>query len=368
MHNDHVVIDAVGHTYDFTPDNRKEGVPVELYDGFITWLYGYGHAPMERTTDGYLLEREEWANGWTTEELLRMFFVESDVDVVAMHAVNFYNLFERGANPWPQCQAVKAAAPERVLLYAAVDPLADRAREFEHMAAAAESGIDGFKFYPVSGLVDEKNHAVSYLFSDDDVQEYFAYARKLGINHLAIHKAMPTGPGPNEHDKPQDVQAAAATFPDMTFEVVHSGWAFLEDCAAQLTMNANIYANLETTANAIVRMPRRFARAVGTLLAEAPDRVLFGSGAPLTHPQPIVEAIANFEMPEDLVQEGLPEFTEEVKGKLLGGNMAAMHGLDLEAIKERSRTDEFAARRREYLEGPPQPWALKRERVKVPAA
>ena len=37
----------------------------------------------------------------------------------------------------------------------------------------------------------------------------------------------------------------AAAFPDMTFEVVHSGWAFLDDCAFQLQMNPNIYANLE---------------------------------------------------------------------------------------------------------------------------
>lgn len=362
MHNDYVVIDAVGHTYDFSDDNRKAGVPLEVYDGFISWLYGYGHTPMEATTGGYMLERSEWANGWTTDELLEMFFVESGVDVVAMHAVNFYNLFERGANPWAQCLAVKKAAPERTLLYAAVDPLADRAAEFEHMAEAAEGGVDGFKFYPVSGLVDSNNHAVNYSFGDEKVQEYFAYARELGVNHLAIHKALPTAPGPNEHDRPGDVNAAAATFPDMTFEVVHSGWAFLEDCANQLTMNPNIYANLESTANAVVRMPRRFARAVGTLLAEAPDRVLFATGAPLSHPQPIIEAIADFEMPEDLVQEGLPEFTDEIKAKLLGGNMAALHGLDLDAIRQRTATDEWASRRQAYLEDP-RPWALKRDRV-----
>jgi len=363
MYRDHIVIDAVGHTYDFRPDNRKDGVPQEVYDGFIAWLYGYGHVPVEKRTDGYPLELHEFANGWTTEELTRMFFVESDVDVVAMHAVNFYNLFERGANPWPQCLAVKAAAPERVLLYAAVDPLSDKAAEFEHMAECAEGGVDGFKFYPVSGLVDERNHAVSYSFADEDVQEYFEYARKLGVNHIAVHKALPTGPGPNEHDRPNDVNAAAATFPDMTFEVVHSGWAFVEDCANQLTMNPNIYANLESTANTVVQMPRRFAKAVGALVAEAPDRVMFGSGAPLSHPQPIIEAIADFEMPEDLLEEGLPEFTDELKGKLLGGNMAALHGLDVEAIRARSTSDEWAERRREYLQGDLEPWKLKRERL-----
>ena len=363
MHNDYFVIDGVGHTYDFSADNRKDGIPLEVYNGFIAWLYGYGHAPMERDSDGYMLSLDEWANGWTTDELTRMFFVESDVDMVAMHAVNFYNLFERGANPWPQCLAVKEAAPDRVLLYAAVDPLSDKKAEFEHMARAAEYGIDGFKFYPVSGLVDERNHAVSYSFGDDFVQDYFEYARELGVHHLAVHKAMPTAPGPSEHDKPNDVQHAAVTFPDMTFEVVHSGWAFIEDCAQQLALNPNIYANLETTANAIVRMPRRFAKSVGALLAEAPDRVIFGSGAPLTHPQPIIEALADFEMPEDLVQEGFPEFTDRLKADLLGGTMARMHGLDLEQVKAKLADDEFAKARAEYLSKDLEPWAPKRERV-----
>lgn len=357
------VIDAVGHTYDFSHDNQRAGVPDEVYYGFIKWLYGYGHEPLEKTSDGYLLGYDEWANGWTTDELVRMFFTESDVDMVAMHAVNFYNLFERGANPWPQCIAVKKAAPERVLLYPAVDPLSDRAAEFDKMTQAAELGVDGFKFYPVSGMVDARNRAVSYDFSDETILPYFEHARSLGVRHIGIHKALPTGPGPNDHDRPNDVLGAAVAFPDMTFEVVHSGWAFVEDCALQLTMTPNIYANLETTANAIVRMPRRFARSVGALLAEAPDRVLFASGAPLTHPQPIIEAIADFEMPQDLIDEGLPEFTPELKAKLLGGNMAALHGIDIEAKKAALKSDEFSRSRQEYLEGGGVPWQLKKDRV-----
>lgn len=363
MHEGKFVIDAVGHTYDFRADNRKPDVPVEAYDGFIAWLHGYGHEPLERTSGGYQLTLEEWAGGWTTAELLDTFFVESGVDMVAMHAVNFYNLFQRGANPWEQCVAVKQAAPDRVLLYAAVDPLSDRMAELDKMAEAAELGVDGFKFYPVSGLVDSRNHAISYSFADDAIYPFFEHARSLGVRHLAIHKALPTGPGPNQHDRPEDVAAAAASFPDMTFEVVHSGWAFLEDCAVQMTLNANIYANLETTANAVVRMPRRFAKAVGTLLSVAPDRVLFGSGAPLTHPQPIVEAIADFTMPADLVDEGLPDLTEEVKADLLGLNMARLHGIDVPAVSARLADDPLSEARAAYLANEREPWARKRERI-----
>ena len=159
------------------------------------------------------------------------------------------------------------------------------------------------------------------------------------------------------------MSAAAAAFPDMTFEVVHSGWAFLEDCAFPLQLNPNIYANLETTANTAARMPRRFLRSVGTLLAAAPQQVLFGTGAPLNHPQPIIEAIDELTMPEDLLEEGLPELTAEVKADLMGGNMARMLGLDVEDLKKTFASDEFATRRVDYRNGEPKPWALKRARI-----
>jgi uncharacterized protein len=362
MWNGNLVIDAVGHTYDFSDDNRLDHVPVEAYDGFISWLYQYGHTPLERRDGGYMLSLDEFRGGWTTEELLSVFFVESDVDMVARHAVNFFDLFERGANPWPQCAAVKEAAPDRVLLYAAVDPLSDRGAELEKMAQRVEEGIDGFKFYPVNGLTDFNNVPLSYSFADERIFPFFDHARSLGIKHVAIHKALPTAPGPHHQDRPDDVSTAAAAFPDMTFEVVHSGWAFLEDCAFQLQMNPNIYANLETTANTAGRMPRRFLKSVGELLAAAPKQVLFGTGAPLGHPQPIIEAIGALTMPEDLLDEGLPELTDQVKADLFGGNMLRMHGLDAGEIADKLAGDEFAVRRAEYQQDP-HPWRVKRDRV-----
>ena len=72
--------------------------------------------------------------------------------------------------------------------------------------------------------------------------------------------------------------------------------------------------------------------------------MLFGTGAPLGHPQPIIEAISEIEMPEDLREEGLPELTDELKADLLGGNFARMLGLDVERLKKSFAEDEFAIR------------------------
>jgi predicted TIM-barrel fold metal-dependent hydrolase len=362
MRNGKIVIDGVGHVYDLADDNRREQVPKPVYDWFIGWLYKTGHESLESAEGGYLLSREEFTGGWTTEELVRLFFVESDVDMIAMHEVNFFNVFVRGGNPWDQCRAVKDAAPHRTLLYAACDPLADRGAQFELMAQRAAEGVNGFKFYPVSGFADIHHRPLSYRFDDEAIFPYFEHARNLGVMHIAVHKALPAAHGSNVHDRPDDVTGAAAAFPDMTFEVVHSGWAFLDDCALQLALNLNIYANLEVTANTVVRQPRRFARSVGALVREAPDRVLFGTGAPLGHPQPIIEAIEAFEMPQDLLEEGLPEFTAEVKAGIMGGNFARMHGLDPEAIEAAVTGDEFTERRKEYVQHP-DPWQPKKDRI-----
>ena len=362
MRNGRVIIDAVGHTVDLAADNRRDEVPLEAFNHFAAWLHRYGHAALESDSSSYQLPLEEFVGGWTTEELTHVFFVESDVDMVALHAVNFFDLFKRGANPWPQCLAIKRAAPDRVLLYAPCDPLADPAAERERMAQRAEEGADGFKFYPVNGLRDERGAPMSYSFADDLLLGYIDHARSLGVAHVAVHKAFPTSPGSNVQDRPDDVTVAAAAFPDVTFEVVHSGWAFLEDCALQLMLNPNIYANLETTANTAVRMPRRFLRAVGTLLAAAPDRVLFATGAPICHPQPIIEAIESLAMPEDLLDEGLPELTDSLKAGILGENFARMHALDVDEVRERLSGDDFAVRRDAHR-ADPHPWQLKRERV-----
>jgi hypothetical protein len=46
-----------------------------------------------------------------------------------------------------------------------------------------------------------------------------------------------------------DIDAAAAAFPALQFEVVHGGFAFIEETAFQLARFANVWVNLETTSN-----------------------------------------------------------------------------------------------------------------------
>jgi len=52
-----------------------------------------------------------------------------------------------------------------------------------------------------------------------------------------------------------------------------------------------------------VRRPRRFAEVLGTLLLHGgSDRIVFGTGGMQAHPQPILEAVARLELPDELTQ------------------------------------------------------------------
>lgn len=367
MWNDSLVIDGVAHGFDWSVDNRAEQLPPEAYHAFINGIYQFAHQGLESTEPGYMLTFEEYTHGWQAEDLAQMFFEESDVDVIAYHHVVIAGCFKNGSSPWEVGLELKQAYPDRVLLYAFVDPL-EGPGELDLMQEKAETGmVDGFKFYPANGVFDaESGLPKIMLYDDPDLAfPYFEKARELGIPRIAIHKAAPVGPGSLDKDRVEDISTAALTFPDLTFEVVHSGFAFLEECALQLQLHPNIYANLETTANFVVRRPRKFAQILGEfLLAAGPDRILWGTGAPTSHPQPVLEAFANLEMPEDLVEGyGYPELTEEIKRKIFGLNMAKLHGIDPEERKAKLSGDEWSARRAAAQADQVGPWQGIRDRM-----
>ena len=194
-------------------------------------------------------------------------------------------------------------APDRVLLYGCVDTFdEDRGRVFASMERMVEQGAVGFKFYPSNGFFDVTKHKLVQMLYDDPQRAFpfFEKARELGVMHLAFHKAQPVGPGPVDAVHYEDLSTAALAFPDMTFEVVHAGWAFLEEAGIQLMLHDNIYANLECVVNLVVRHPRRFAHIIGTLLRYGgAERILYATGCAVNHSDPILERFMAFEMPED---------------------------------------------------------------------
>jgi hypothetical protein len=151
----------------------------------------------------------------------------------------------------------------------------------------------------------------------------------------------------------------------MTFEIVHDGCAFLEESALQLMLHENIYANLECVVNLIVRYPEKFAHILGTLLLhEGEDKLIFATGCAVNHPDPIIRALLDFQMPPALMAGyNYPELTPAIKAKILGGNMARLHGIDIPMAKSKIKDDKWSMLR---AAGKAEPWSSHRRRLSDP--
>jgi predicted TIM-barrel fold metal-dependent hydrolase len=184
----------------------------------------------------------------------------------------------------------------------------------------------------------------------------------MGLKHVAVHKAVPIGPFPvGQAYNPNDIENAAGDFPDLNFEIVHGGLAFMEETAWLLARFGNISVNMEIQNIIVERRPRAFAEILLGLCrvggTDILDRMFWGSGGTLHHPQPGLEAFAAFEFPEDMLDHAglfkpLRQITRNDKMNILAGNFARLHGLDLEALQRGTEDDQFSAGRKNAFPKP----------------
>jgi len=267
-------------------------------------------------------------------------FGESHTDATIYHELPLYGYFKDGGSPLWVGEAMRERTPGRVFLYGGVSPhqpgALDRVDEL-----VERHKVSGIKLYPhdlVSGEL--KSYGV-----DDEKLLFpiFEKLRKHKIQTVAIHKAIVMGPVPIEPYFPFEVGAAARAFPDINFEIVHGGWAFMEETISLLQWHPNITVSTEGTTALLAKSPRKFLEIIGTLMLNgATDRILWAIGGLVGHSRWYEEAFWNIEMPEDLVDGyGFPPLTEEVKRKILGLNAARMLGIDVEQFRQQTREDGF---------------------------
>lgn len=346
--DDAFVIDAVAHGYNFAPENQKDGLTQQLADMLYYGIHG-GFQP--RGQEQWVLEYDRFVHGADPDLLARALFAESQTDACVYHGVPAYGMAIDGGSPLWVGKAMRERYPGRVLLYGPISPWQPGAVE-EVDRLVEEDGVVGLKLYPMD-IIDGKIE--NFRMDDPEVAfPIFERAQQKGLRSVAIHKAIPLGAVPSGPFLPTDVEGAAAAFPGLTFEIVHGGFAYLEETAMQLARFPNVAINLEGGAAYICNAPRRFAELIGTFMFwGGAERIVWATGVIATHPRPFVEAFWNFEMPTDLMQDyGFPPLTDEVKRNIFGGNLARILGLDVEAMKGEAANDEFA-RRGELAE----PWS-----------
>lgn len=337
--DDRFVIDGVVHAYNFNENNFRS----DLAASFAGLSYGM----VLTTGDQEQVSQEVYSShNWSIDELAEMVFVESDVDMAVYHGVPLDDYFFDGLSSNEKGIEMAKRWPNRVRWYTAVNPLEGMAALEKAEHDVKELGAIGLKFYPERYIAGRGAEPVR--FDSVTAAPFLEKAIELGVP-VAVHKFVPAGHGITDHYRIADVEAAAARYPELQFEVVHSGMAFLEETVYMLVRYPNVWANLEVTSALAVLFKRRFAEAMGSLMSSgAFDRIIFATGACLVHPQPVIDAFHAFKMPTDLTEGfGFPPMTPEILDGVMGGNFARLHGIDIPTVKEKIAGDEFAKRRQD---------------------
>jgi predicted TIM-barrel fold metal-dependent hydrolase len=335
------VIDGIIHAYNLDPSNyanRHAGIVSELIVGMV--------AAMSRP--GFVAPRDVYLRDWSIEDTARLVFSESDTDLAVYHVLPL-NSFRDGMCSLEKAIEARRRWPNRIVCYCGVDPLQGNAALDElHRQVELLQPI-GLKLYPNSWV---GNEARGWRMDDPEVAfPVFDCARKLGLKVVAIHKAVPLGPVAMDAYRMDDVDRAAMAFPELNFEVVHGGMAFLEETAWQLARFPNVFINLEVTSAYLGTRPKAFDRVFSTLMSIAGpavlERAIWGTGAIAFHPQPLLESfVREFQFSDEtLACTSVAQLTSADKKRILFDNFALMSGIDLGAMLAATQGDEFAPAR-----------------------
>jgi uncharacterized protein len=353
MVNEMLVVDAVVHAANPTRENVAPAIE-PMAEPLLDAVYGL-HSML--SPESHRLPPEEFLRDWSAEDLASVLFLESDVDVCDHHSLPLDDFWVDGLVRQEKGIELKRLAPQRVCVHAAINPLEGKKalERVEH--SIREDGAHGIKVYPAR-FVNGQTIPVRL-----DDPEYgipvIEKAIECGARCIAVHKYFPVGPTRLSAYDVDDVEIAGM-FPQINFEVLHPGFAFIDETEWLLARYPNVYVNLEWTISLLFTAPRRFAEVLGRLLSSGgEDRILWAAGAILVHPQAVLDAFLDFEMPEDLVEGyGYPPLTQELKRKLLGENYCRLHGLDYEELKAKVTDDDWSRRRQ--AAGSQEPWATVR--------
>lgn len=360
--DDVFILDGVTHAFNLTEANYDNYAGASAMAEMVAVL---GSAVPEPE---YALTRPMVLRDWTIDELADILFRESSTDVAVYHPLPIFS-FKDGLSSLEKASEARAKYPQRFIgSYACVDPmrgrqaLDDLERQVELLRPL------GLKMYPASW---HEGKIGSWKMNDPEIAfPVIEKAAELGLRHVAVHKSIPIEPVEfRDAFHPGDFEGAAVNFPEMSFEIVHGGIAFVEETAWLLARFPNIYVNMENLNMVVARRPRVFAQILLGLMREGGnavlDKLFWGTGTVQYHPRPCIEAFLAFEFPDDLLEDAglyfpLQQITDDDKRNLLAGNFARLHGLDLAELQRGIVGDEFSRLPDAPLQ---EPWTLARGAV-----
>lgn len=328
------VIDGVAHCYNHAPENRRmRRVARNVLDtsyAYHTWS----------TPERWRMTSEQYDRDWQPEEVMELMFLESHTDMIVMHSTPLYSSFFDGLVSNEKGAYLKNRYPDRVLWYGAIDLFDDERLVKFKIDQLVQQGCDGIKTYPV-GVNQLTGQVGGKVRLDEEKRTFpiFEYIQKKGIRHVAVHKLVGyTGPETPAFGI-DDFYRAAEAFPDLVFHLVHAGWLLMDETADLMRDRPNVTAVLEGPMLWPIYDRPAFDKMMATMLSRVDlDRVIYASTAPNQHPYWIVNQFFDWQPPKD---SGL-KITEEQKAKILGGNLARFHGIDIAERRARLAKDSFS--------------------------
>jgi hypothetical protein len=315
-----IIFDNVVHLHNLRDDNVIEP------EGRVTQNFFFRTV---RSMKGSDYPYDEFAREWSAERVRDILFREgSQIDYAMVQTVPMFDLYKDGLDAVERQYELHVLCPDRVIFCGGTDPvlrgLNHALRDIERQTL--EMGARSIKFYTAhtrgrSWRMDDRHLA------------YPMYERmlELGVNLAQVHKGNPLGPEPLTALQAHDVGQAALDFPEMNFVIHHLGVPYEDETITIAARYPNVYLSMSTWINMIGVAPRLTAERLGKALAACgSDRVLWGSEAPLgPDPQMLLEAVWDFQIPEDLVAGyGYPEITDADRAKMFGANMLRLLGME----------------------------------------
>lgn len=337
MLNDAPVLDAVVHAFNFLESNFSNQYGREF-------AYRISKASL-LGPDGYkLASDDEYRRDWSIDDVARVAFSESRTDFAAYHVLPIM-AFKDGACSIEKAVRAQNKWPGRFVFYIGVDALTGQGavEEMQRQFDLLGGDVVGVKLYPNSWIAEQVR---GWKMNDPEIAfPIFEKARELGLKTVAIHKALPLGSVEMEHYRVDDIDRAAIEFPDLNFEIVHGGMAFVEETAYQIRRFPNVYVNLESTSSLLTIRPAAWERVMAEFMQSPSMRrkILWGTGGLMViHPQAALEAFQEFQFSEQtLEREGISQVSLEDRRDILGGNFARMAGIDLKERLAAVDGDEF---------------------------
>lgn len=175
----------------------------------------------------YMLTQAEFFSDISYEAIACAEFVESPVDFAIIHALPSLGFCKGYLNEPHRAGAFQKKHPNRFMFYATVDSPDLKVATRQLKQQIDEFGTTGLKLYPAFFY---DNTAEGWrLDGDKFATPLLETAQRLGIKHVAIHKALWLPPAPREAFEVGDLDTPMKRFPDLTFEIVHASVAFVEE-------------------------------------------------------------------------------------------------------------------------------------------